>query len=145
MTQVDNRTATLKMVRTRYVDTLVLRNRRGYFIFANPTSAYVGVKKGVHKAMTTAGRSWMRDHERDAPSPLDVDTDIIISEEFDRFLGTVIIKLVNRTAPLKVVRIRGVGTLVLNNRRGYFTFVNPTSAYVGCQKRRARSNYGKRR
>ena len=59
--QVTNNIATLKVVRTRGVGTLVLTNRRGYFTFANPNSAFVNVKKGVQKAMIVRGHDWLRD------------------------------------------------------------------------------------
>ena len=54
--------------------------------------------------------------ERDVPLPPDIDTDIIISEDFDRFLETVI-QVNNNIATLKMIRTRDIRTLVLINRR----------------------------
>ena len=74
-----------------------------------------------------------RSDETGAAALPQVDSDVMIVEPFDRFLGT-IISVDKKVVTMKVVRNRGVGKLVLNNRSAMFVFSNPGSAFVAVQK-----------
>ena len=86
----------------------------------------------THVLHTDAGLHYHQD-ESEAPPLPEVNSDVTITEQYDRFMGTVV-SIENRVVTMKVVRNRGVGTLIISGRSGKFVFSNPGAAFVAVKK-----------